>query len=587
MLIRIKVEINVDSLHQDMCGILFLRVLNKNLPVEKIQAFLEQIYSSVAPRGPECSARINYPENGIYIIFHRLATYGMDMKRDSLPITKGGWNLVCNGDIYNYRDIWDQLSSKPFTRNDCEVIIDLVRAYLTEPKSIPRALRGVFASLVYNHKNHTLVIMRDAFGVRPLFEIRTDDFELWSSDLSVVQYLTKHVNVEVNEYPPGFISVMQCKPFEITRRFVHSHWYEMAPLVKDVPVNDIVFNQYAKQVHDALLDAVRVRVAGMQRPIGCLVSGGLDSSLITGMVYSMLPLDRKLYTYTLGLEGATDTPYADKVIQHLGLTDTHRHIKVSKNDMLEAIDVVIRKIGSYDTTTVRASVGNYLVCKAAKDDKKAIYIFNGDGADEVMGGYLYFHKAPTATEFDIECKRLLVDISKYDVLRSDRSIAGNGLAPRTPFLDTKFVDTYMSIPANVRFEAQKRCEKYLVRLACKDKNYIPNEVLWRTKEAFSDGVSSQEESWYDTIHRFVNGILTEPIESYDVYRRSYNPPKTKEQVFYRMIFEKWFGTSDTVAKTVPYFWMPKFVTGANDASARTLKVYQDRNGKQEMHEGSD
>ena len=570
-----------------MCGILFLRILNKDLPVEKVQEFLDTIYDCVSPRGPECSTRINYGENGVYIIFHRLATYGMNMESDSLPITKDNWNLVCNGDIYNYRDIWEQLDSKPSTQNDCEVIIDLVKMYLSEPKSIPRALRGVFASLVYNHKNNTLIIMRDAFGVRPLFEIRTDDFELWSSDLAVVQYMSDFVNVEINEYPPGYISVIKFNPFDTTRRFVHSRWYDMTPLIKDVSITDSVFDSYAKQIHDALLDAVRVRIVGTQRPIGCLVSGGLDSSLVTGMVYSLLPLHRKLYTYTLGLDGATDTPYANKVVKHLGLMDTHRHIHVTKEEMLEAIDMVIRKIGTYDTTTVRASVGNYLVCKAAKEDKKAVYIFNGDGADEVMGGYLYFHQAPTATAFDIECKRLLADISKYDVLRSDRSIAGNGLAPRTPFLDTKFVDTYMSIPVNVRFEAQKRCEKYLIRLACKGKNYIPNEVLWRTKEAFSDGVSSQQESWYDTINRFVEGILTDPIQSYDVYRRSYNPPKTKEQVYYRMIFEKWYGTSEAVARTVPYFWMPKFVTGANDASARTLKVYQDRNGKQEIQDGSD
>lgn len=176
--------------------------------------------------------------------------------------------------------------------------------------------------------------------------------------------------------------------------------------------------------------------------------------------------------------------------------------------MLDALEHVIGEIGSYDTTTVRASVGNYLVCREAKKQNKCVYMFNGDGADEVMGGYLYFHNASDAASFDRECRRLLADIHSFDILRSDRSIAGNGLAPRTPYLDTKFVKTYFQIPPSVRFAAHARCEKYLMRKGAEAKGYLPKEVLWRTKEAMSDGVSSLEHSWHTLLQRYTDTLVS-------------------------------------------------------------------------------
>jgi asparagine synthase (glutamine-hydrolysing) len=155
-------------------------------------------------------------------------------------------------------------------------------------------------------------------------------------------------------------------------------------------------------------------------------------------------------------------------------------------------------------------------------------LFNGDGADELMGGYLYFHNAPDATSFDLECRRLLTDIHSFDVLRSDRSIGGNGLAPRTPYLDIEFTKKYLSIPKEVRFVAQKRCEKYLIRRGCERHHYIPREVLWRTKEAMSDGVSSVEDSWHTILSKFAESQLPEPLESYVEVKLEHNTPTTKE-----------------------------------------------------------
>jgi asparagine synthase (glutamine-hydrolysing) len=220
-------------------------------------------------------------------------------------------------------------------------------------------------------------------------------------------------------------------------------------------------------------------------------------------------------------------------------------------------------IESYDTTTVRASVGNYLVAKYIAKNSEAKVIFNGDGSDELMGGYLYMNKAPNHLEFDKECKRLLSDIYLYDVLRSDRSISTNGLEPRTPFLDRKWVEFYLNIPSQLRFESNKKQEKYLFRKAFENSKLLPDEILWRRKEAFSDGVSSLQKSWYEIINDKVN-LMNIPVKNY--YN---NNPKTNEQRFYRELFEKYY---KNLSYNIPYFWMPKYIN-ATDASARTLSIY--------------
>ena len=259
---------------------------------------------------------------------------------------------------------------------------------------------------------------------------------------------------------------------------------------------------YYKCIRDALTVAVNKRVDNTDREVACLLSGGLDSSLITALVAKALPDASKLKTWSIGMEGSEDLRYAKMVANHLG-TD-HFDIVLNKQEFLEAIPAVIYAIESYDTTTVRASVGNWLVSKYIKLWSNAKVVFNGDGSDEITGGYMYFHLAENALEFDHECKRLLKDICYFDVLRSDRSISSHGLEARTPFLDKNFVQMYLSISADFRFNLMKGTgiEKYLLRKAFDDCNLLPKDVLWRTKEAFSDGVSMQKESWFETIQNF-------------------------------------------------------------------------------------
>jgi len=319
-----------------------------------------------------------------------------------------------------------------------------------------------------------------------------------------------------------------------------------------------------------LKESVRKRVDNCERDIASLLSGGLDSSLISALVCHeyFQKTGNKLKTYSIGLEDAVDLKYSNMVAQHI--ESEHTNIIVSEEDFINSIDNVIKDIESYDTTTVRASVGNWNVAKYIKENSNAKVIFNGDGADELMGGYMYFHCADTSEEFHDETLRLLSDISKFDVLRSDKSISSHGLEPRTPFLDKDFTKFYISIPIEYRDHNKfGDCEKYLIRKSFElyYPQLLPKEILWRKKEAFSDGVSSQQKAWYQIIQE------SNKIKNTSQCFHDYNQPKTSEQEYYRTIFNKYYENCD---RLIPYFWMPKFIEGVADASARTLDVYNSK-----------
>ena len=249
-----------------------------------------------------------------------------------------------------------------------------------------------------------------------------------------------------------------------------------------------------------------------------------------------------LETFSIGMVGGEDLQYAQEAADFLGTR--HTSIELTEDDFFNAIPEVIRMIESYDTTTVRASVGNYLVSKYISKNSEAKVIFNGDGSDELMGGYLYFGAAPDKWEFDRECRRLLNNIHSFDVLRSDRSISSNGLEARTPFLDRAWAEFYLSLDKEIRFHGDKRAkmEKYLIREAFDDGAYLPREILFRKKEAFSDGVSSLQRSWYEIIDEKVIKALhdeeitddwEELLSNVKIKIKSLQQPK--EQLYYRVI----------------------------------------------------
>jgi asparagine synthase (glutamine-hydrolysing) len=317
-------------------------------------------------------------------------------------------------------------------------------------------------------------------------------------------------------------------------------------------------------IYQGLYNAVKKRVSTTDRPIACLLSGGLDSSLITALIneehkkYSTQPLE----TYSIGLKGSEDLRCAKIVADYL--ETNHTEIIVSEDDMFSIIPHVIYAIESYDTTTVRASIGNYLLGKYISKNSSAKVIFNGDGSDEICGGYLYMNLCPDAIEYDKETRRLLKDIYFFDVLRSDKCISSHGLEPRTPFLDRSFVDFYLSIPPKIRHDNP---EKYLLRSAFSIENYhnrkglqlLPNSILWRRKEAFSDGVSGTGNSLYQILQKFISTEMN-----------MYPPSIEMEKKYYKELFLKYYPSSDGI---IPYYWMPKYTKNTTDPSARTLSIY--------------
>jgi asparagine synthase (glutamine-hydrolysing) len=308
------------------------------------------------------------------------------------------------------------------------------------------------------------------------------------------------------------------------------------------------------------------------RPIGALLSGGLDSSSVCAFIAKILAKSGKqLKTFSIGMPGSTDLVYAKKVAEHIN--SIHHEILLTKEDFFSAIKHVIRDTETYDITSVRASVGNWLIGKYIKENTEIKVVFNGDGSDEALGGYLYFFRAPNDEEFESEIERRLKDIHLFDVLRSDRSMAAHGLEARTPFLDKQFVAACRAIPTLYLRPTKDKQEKHILRFALDGENILPHDVLWRKKEAFSDGVSASETPWHRTIDDWARQQISHidlklsraPIDYPN------NTPKTAEALFYRAVFETYYGTQ--ASEIIPYFWMPKWSPETKDPSARTLSLY--------------
>jgi asparagine synthase (glutamine-hydrolysing) len=302
-----------------------------------------------------------------------------------------------------------------------------------------------------------------------------------------------------------------------------------------------------------------------ERPVAALLSGGLDSSLIAALVQRELVALGKpaLETFTVGFENSPDVLHARQVATHIG--SKHTEIIVTPDQFFEVIPQVIHDIESYDITSVRASVGNWFVSREIRRQSDAKVVFNGDGADELFGSYLYFFRSPDDESYEAEVSRLLTDIHKYDVLRSDRCISSHGLEPRTPFLDKQFVSLVRSVPTELlRPRKGVKCEKWILRKAFEPFGLLPDSVLWRQKEAFSDGVSGTAKSWYQEIQERIP-------ESGPKQTFWYLTPQTEEAYYYRSIFHQHYGMEGE--KVLSYFWMPKWSGETKDPSARTLSLY--------------
>ena len=544
-----------------MCGI--FAILNQEINNNIYKSFLLG-----KKRGPENSIIIAGDEsNNIILGFHRLAINGLDSISNQ-PINLNNITLICNGEIYNYKELSKNYNFKLNTNSDCEVILHLYLKFGINKTLI--MLDGVFAFILIDNNNNKLFIARDRFGVRPLFQRCINNYiYCFSSELKVLSNL----NFIENNESDTIVSFKPATYSEFTKDInnIYINSNENTFFYNFPSINNNLFDlsKINKLIVENFNNAVYKRVIGTtERPIACLLSGGLDSSLVCALVKKYY--GNNIETYSIGLEGSEDLKYASIVANYL--KTKHTNIIVTEDEFFNAIPIVIQTIESFDTTTVRASVGNYLIGKYISENSNAKVIFNGDGSDELMGGYLYFNACPNSEEFDKECKRLLTDISYFDVLRSDRCISSHGLEPRTPFLDFNWVNAYLTIPSFIRNHCiNNNCEKYLIRNAfyTLEPDLLPKEILWRRKEAFSDGVSSINNSWYKIIENrilnlYINKVISQQIDPYII-----DQDTTLEKAYYKFLFNQFYKGYENI---IPYYWMPKFLN-ANDASARSLPIY--------------
>ena len=536
-----------------MCGI-WARLL-KGQKQQQHSSLWAAGVNTLEARGPEGHKWLDLPD-GTWC-FTRLAINGLNTG-GMQPFNTVTIAWMCNGEIYNAKELEGLVGVSSATGSDCEVLGELYKFVGKDPVKFARALDGVFALMIYDYATSTYIVARDPYGVRPLFYMQGLDGWHFASERKALEPFASD-GMSILEFPPGEVWEMKATSDSVTKRVYH-----------EVPWMKQTAEQPLSALKAALVSAVDKRLM-TERPVAALLSGGVDSSLIAALVQKRLKELGKppLKTFSIGMAGGTDLFYARMVANYIG--SEHHEVIVTEDEMFDCIPEVIRDIESYDITTVRASVGNWMIAREIRRTTDCKVVFNGDGSDEIFGSYMYFYRAPNDFAFEEETKRLLREIHQYDVLRSDRSISSHGLEARTPFLDKQFVAAAMSYPTKMRRPVKgQQMEKVMLRDAFAKDELLPVDVLYRTKEAFSDGVSSQAEglSWYEIIQKKIEqkGLVVDGWRKIE-YTKNYWPPcLTKEAFYYRNIFDLHYKHTGWLW---PY-WMPKWSPDTQDPSARTL-----------------
>ena len=594
-----------------MCGIWGI------LSLEKISYELDILFkkfNTISSRGPDKSSFII---NSNYIVgFHRLAILDTSIQGDQ-PFSYSYYYendkkekilrtiyLTANGEIYNFNELKENEELKIFlqlikynyrSNSDCEVLLPLFLMNILDNsyknnetlfenglKEMLLKLNGEFAFSVYdihtnlstNKSHYNLWIGRDRFGIRPLFYSKLDEKTIAFG--SEVKSLIGINNNKVEVLDPRSWYYWGGSENSETLTFKNDLYYSVGklPLVMKPDITDI-----SRMIITLLTDSVKQRLHS-DREIGCLLSGGLDSSLVSSIAAKELALvGKKLRTFSIGMPNSPDVTYAKIVADHIG--SIHTNIEIVESEWLNSIEKIIEVSETFDITTIRATTGQYLISKWIAENTDIKVLLIGDGSDEVTGGYLYFHKAPNGMALHFECQKLLHYIHYFDVLRADRGVASNGLEARVPYLEHNFVDFYFRIDYNMRVPKRHTTsdgktnvyEKYLLRKAFDKKDYLPEVVLWRKKEAFSDGVSSEEKSWYQIIQENINSTMSDEYFETNIKKyEGFLVPHTKEALYYHELFDKYYPNQHHIC---PYYWLPKWIENATDPSARTLKIYKD------------
>lgn len=486
-------------------------------------------------RGPDWSGI--YSSDKAILAHERLAIVGLNSGAQPLYSKDKKHVLAVNGEIYNHKDLEADLSSdyEFQTDSDCEVILAL---YREKGAALLEDLNGIFAFALYDEENDEFLIGRDHIGIIPLYHGYDEHGNYYvASEMKALVPVCK----TISEFPPGhFYSSKQAEP---TRYYVRD-WMEY---------NAVKDNLTSKEdLTQALEDAVK-RQLMTDVPYGVLLSGGLDSSITSAVAKRFAAMriedDEKseawwpqLHSFAIGLEGAPDLIAARDVADKLGTV--HHEMTYTIQEGLDAIRDVIYHIETYDVTTIRASTPMFLLGRKIKAMGIKM-VLSGEGADEIFGGYLYFHKAPNAKEFHEETVRKLLALNMFDCARANKSLAAWGLEGRVPFLDKEFIDVAMRLNPQDKMCGNGKMEKHILR-ECFE-HYLPESIAWRQKEQFSDGVGY---NWIDTLKETAEAKVTDQQMETAQYRFPYNTPTTKEGYVYREIFEELFPLEDA-AKCVP------------------------------------
>ena len=522
-----------------MCAIMGFST--KKLDKSEIPAYFDRTVS----RGPDMS-KIMDTGSG-WLCFHRLAIMGLT-EAGMQPFELDGDMVVCNGELYGFRPLKRQLTEKGYefkSGSDCEIILPLYREY---GLSMFAKLDAEFAMIIYDHKTDSLIAARDPIGIRPLFYGYLDDGGIvFASEAKNLIGLCK----EVCPFPPG-------------------HYYADGKFVRYADLTTVT--EYCHDDLETVCRTIRNKlIAGVDKrldadaPLGFLLSGGLDSSLVCAI--SALVLGKKIRTFAIGMDkDAIDLKYAREVADYIGAD--HTEVYMTRQQVLDTLEEVISLLGTYDITTIRASMGMYLCCKAIHERTDIRVLLTGEISDELFG-YKYTDFAPSSEAFQQEAKKRVDELYMYDVLRADRCISANSLEARVPFGDLDFVKYVMSIDPAMKVNTYDM-GKYLLRHAFEKDHLLPDDILWRQKAAFSDAVGH---SMVDDLKEYAETKYTDA--EFEEKRKKYDfaQPFTKESLLYREIFEKYYPGQAPMVKD---FWMPnKSWKGCdvNDPSARVLSNY--------------
>lgn len=533
----------------------------------------------IAHRGPDCFRfeNVNHFKNCAFG-FHRLAI--VDDLNGMQPIRLVGMShiwMIYNGEIYNHKELAKKYNFEYLTKCDGESLIHLYNRGGIE--FMAENLYGVFGFILLDTKAKKVFIGRDTFGVRPVFRSfneRTGTLSVCSEAKGLTGIKTRDAseNLRIEPLSPGTYAEYNLVGADNRCQFVSEKKFHVIGSLPKYDVDVKLTGDYYENIRNCLTNSVRMRLMA-ERRIGCLLSGGLDSSLICGLVIQearKLGIQDKypIQTFSIGMGDTSPDILAARKVAKMLNTEHHEIIFTAK-DAVDAILPVIRALESYDITTIRASIPMYLLSKYIREKTDTVVLFSGEGADEIGQGYVYFYKQPSEQEGHQESLRICNELHMFDVCRADRTTASNGLELRVPFLDHFFCHYYLSIPAEERKPKSDRCEKHLIRQAFNDMNVIPNDILWRPKEAFSDGVTSRKKSLFQILQEHVDSLVTDEEFKENASKYTVNPPLSKEAYYYRRNFEANYKNCDHFT---PHMWLPRWCGDVIDPSARTLNIYQ-------------